>query len=73
MILSLATCGGDSPNEAVTLVDVTTELGISLKLPSDMTKQSEVIYANMETGDVHRLGYQKLVYSQFLTGMGKLI
>ncbi|PKM86915.1 MAG: hypothetical protein CVU87_10720 [Firmicutes bacterium HGW-Firmicutes-12] len=58
MVLSLAACGGESPSEAVALVDVTTELGISLKLPSDMTKQSEVIYVNMETGDVASFGVE---------------
>ncbi|SET70039.1 hypothetical protein SAMN05660297_03187 [Natronincola peptidivorans] len=53
MTLSLAGCGGDESATAdpVSLVDVTTEQGISLKLPSDLAKQDNGAYANMETGD----------------------
>jgi len=57
MALSLAACGGetDKPSEAVTMLDVTTEQGISLKLPSDMIKQEGKVdvayYVNTATGD----------------------
>ncbi len=53
MTVSLAGCGGDESATAdpVSLVDVTTEQGISLKLPSDLVKQDNGSYANMETGD----------------------
>jgi len=52
MLISLAACGGAS--EEVSLVDVTTEQGITLKLPSDLTLQTvqdKVTYLNSETGD----------------------
>lgn len=53
MTVSLAGCGGDESATAdpVSLVDVTTEQGISLKLPSDLAKQDNGAYANLETGD----------------------
>src|SRR5664279_5157236 len=47
MILSLTACGG----AAVTMVDVTTDQGISLKLPSDLKLQDNLSYLNTETGD----------------------
>lgn len=50
MTLSLAACGGETTN-SVSLVDVTSELGISMKLPSDMTLQENLAYVNKETGD----------------------
>jgi len=58
MTVSLAGCGGDvSTNaEAVSLVDVTTEQGISLKLPRDLEKQAGGTYTNMETGDTAAFG-----------------
>jgi hypothetical protein len=64
MTLSLAACGGgtdesSNPAKSVTMVDVTTEQGISIKLPSDMplqTIQGNVTYANTETGDVASFG-----------------
>ena len=59
MTLSLAACGGEY-GESVTMVDVTTEQGIKLKLPSDMTKQSEAAYANMGTGDVVSFGVSEI-------------
>ena len=49
MTLSLAACGGET--ESVSMVDVTSELGISMKLPSDMTIQENRSYVNTETGD----------------------
>ncbi|HEY5587254.1 MAG TPA: hypothetical protein VIK78_22555 [Ruminiclostridium sp.] len=57
MTLSLAACGGEtieSSNtiESVSMVDVTTELGISLKLPSELTiQENPALYVNMKTGD----------------------
>jgi len=58
IIVSFAGSGGEASTtaEAVSLVDVTTEQGISLKLPSDMTKQDNGAYANMETGDTAAFG-----------------
>lgn len=53
MLLSLAACSGEKP---VTLVDVTTDHGISLKLPSDMLLQDNGGYANSETSDVATFG-----------------
>lgn len=49
MILSLAACG----SEEVTLVDVTTDQGISFKLPSDITvtEANKSAFSNTETGD----------------------
>ena len=51
MTLSLASCG-----EEVTLADITTEQGISLKLPSDMTAESAAIYSNTDKSDVVSFG-----------------
>lgn len=47
MTLSLAACAAAKP----TMVDVTTDQGISFKLPSDMVKQASGAYANPQTGD----------------------
>ena len=49
MTFSLAACGGET--ESVSLVDVTSELGISMKLPSDMKVQENLYYVNRKTGD----------------------
>ena len=60
MSFSLAACGGgetsdvneaDEVMESATLVEVNTEQGISLMLPSDLTLQENKGYANMETGE----------------------
>jgi len=60
MSFSLAACGGgetsdvnevDEVMESATLVEVNTEQGISLMLPSDLTLQENNGYANMETGE----------------------
>ena len=53
MTVILAGCGGDESAtvEVESLIDVTTEQGISLKLPSDLVKQDNGNYVNMETGD----------------------
>lgn len=62
MTVSLAGCGGDESATAdpVSLVDVTTEQGISLKLPSDLVKQDNGSYANMETGDSAGFGVTEI-------------
>ncbi|KUO66622.1 MAG: hypothetical protein APF84_04080 [Gracilibacter sp. BRH_c7a] len=62
MTVSLAGCGGDESATAdpVSLVDVTTEQGISLKLPSDLVKQDNGGYANMETGDSASFGVTEI-------------
>jgi len=62
VIVSFAGCGGDSSTtaEAVSLVDVTTEQGISLKLPSDLAKQDNGSYVNMETGDSAGFGVTEI-------------
>lgn len=52
MTLNLAACGA----EPVTLVDVTTEQGISLKLPSDITHQENSGYTNTKKSDVVTFG-----------------
>lgn len=49
LTLNLAACGGD---EAVTLVSVDTTKGFSIKLPSDMTLQSNGSYTNTSASDV---------------------
>jgi len=52
MLFALVACGGAS--KEVSLVDVTTEQGITLKLPSDLvlqTVQGQVTYTNSDTGD----------------------
>jgi len=54
MSLSLVACGGDTKPaaETVSLVDITTEQGISMQIPSDMTLQEDTLaYMNEETGD----------------------
>jgi len=62
IILSLAACDAvtavsadsSTPAGSVSLVDVTTEQGVSIKLPSDMPLQKiqgNSIYLNTETGD----------------------
>jgi len=53
MTVSLVGCGGETTptSPSVSLVDVTTDKGISMKLPSDLVKQENGAYANMETGD----------------------
>lgn len=62
MIVGLASCGGDTSTsaEAESLVDVTTEQGISLKLPSALAKQDNGAYANMETGDSAGFGVTEI-------------
>ena len=50
MALSLAACSGET-TDSVSLVDVTTEVGISMKLPSDMTIQENLAYVNIKTGE----------------------
>jgi predicted small lipoprotein YifL len=66
MTLSLAGCGGDTPvetskpAESVTLVDVTTQQGISLKVPSDMKLQENLTYLNTKTGDVLSFGVSEI-------------
>lgn len=64
MTISLAGCGGDTspssqpastPSTAVSLVDITTDQGISLKLPSDMTLLDNVAtptYANSDKTEI---------------------
>jgi len=52
MAFTVSACG--TGNTAVELVDVTTEQGISIKLPSDITLQTKngvSYYTNLETGD----------------------
>lgn len=50
MSLSLVACGG--AGEPVSLVDITSDQGISMKIPSDMTFQEDTLaYMNAETGD----------------------
>lgn len=63
MMFSLAACGTETtePAEPVALVDVTTDLGFSLKLPSDLLKQSEILYSNLETGDSVSFGVSEVV------------
>ncbi len=62
MTLALSACSGgtntssQSDSNTVTMVEVTTEQGISLKLPSDMTIQDNLAYANTETADVATFG-----------------
>lgn len=57
MTFVLVACGGEEtspPIDTVSLVEVTTEQGISLKLPSDMTLetiQGREFYMNTDTGD----------------------
>lgn len=53
MAVSLAGCGAEASTSSpsVSLVDVTTDQGISMKLPSDMTKQDNGAFANMNNGD----------------------
>lgn len=62
MIVGLASCGGDTSTtaEAESLVDVTTEQGISLKLPRDLAKQDNGAYTNMETGDSATFGITEI-------------
>ncbi|MFA6808367.1 MAG: hypothetical protein WCR27_05185 [Eubacteriales bacterium] len=55
MTLSFAGCGGDT-TPTISLVDVTTDQGISMKLPSDMAVQEGGMYANTETADVASFG-----------------
>jgi len=53
MLFALVACGG-AVSEPVSLVDVTTDQGITLKLPSDLTLQTiqnKPTYANSDTGD----------------------
>jgi len=53
MLFALVGCGGGS-SEATSLVEVTTEEGITLLLPSDLTLQTiqeRPTYINTETGD----------------------
>ena len=45
--ISLAACGA----APVTLVDVTSDTGISLKIPSDLILQADKSYLNTKTGD----------------------
>ena len=61
MSLSLAACGSAS----ATLVDVTTEQGLGLKLPSDMTLQNSQTYANTKTSDVVTFGLLEAVSSNY--------
>ena len=52
MLISLVACGGAS--DEVSLVEVTTEQGITLLLPSDLTLQTiqdKVTYLNSDNGD----------------------
>ncbi len=52
MLFALVACGGAS--KEASLVDVTTEQGITLKLPSDLvlqTVQGKASYINSDTGD----------------------
>ncbi len=58
MTVSLAGCGAEesTTSPSVSLVDVTTDQGISMKLPSDMTKQDNGAYVNMKTGDTVNCG-----------------
>lgn len=54
MSLSLVACGGDTEVDckSVSLVDITTDQGISMKIPSDMPLQEDTLaYKNEETGD----------------------
>jgi uncharacterized lipoprotein YehR (DUF1307 family) len=59
MTLSLAACGGETnttsetskPLETTNMVDITTDKGISMKLPSDLTLQENLSYINAKTGD----------------------
>ena len=68
MTLSFAACGGETNNsiesskpvKSVSMIDITTEQGISLKLPSDITKQSNNSYANTSTGDNAAFGVSEV-------------
>lgn len=54
MSVSLVACGGETQvtDEAASLVDITTEHGLSMKLPDDMILQEETLaYMNRDTGD----------------------
>lgn len=51
MVLSVAACAA-----VVTLVDVKTAQGISLKLPSDLVAKDNTTYANAKTGDSASFG-----------------
>jgi hypothetical protein len=65
MTISLVACGGtesgtsdtsqpdtsSTAEQSVTLVDVTTENNLTLKLPDTMTKQSDIFYADTTAGD----------------------
>jgi len=50
IIFALAACGEEASGEKTDLVDVTTEIGVSLKLPSSMIQQGNV-FVNEDTGD----------------------
>ena len=64
MTLSLAACGGKTnnpnqsikPSESASMVDVTTEQGISLKLPIDMVSQENKTFANTTTAEIASFG-----------------
>jgi hypothetical protein len=59
MTLSLVACGGETnttsepskPVETTNMVDITTDKGISMKLPSDLKLQENLTYINAKTGD----------------------
>jgi len=58
MTVSLVGCGAEASTTgpSVSLVDVTTDQGISMKIPSAMTKQDNGAYVNRETGDTVAVG-----------------
>lgn len=58
MVLGLAGCSGETnaPVNSVSLVDVTTPQGISLKIPADMPLQDNGGYTNVETGETVSFG-----------------
>ncbi len=62
IIVGLASCGGETSTtaEAESLVEVTTEQGIGLKLPSVLAKQDNGAYVNMETGDSAAFGVTEI-------------
>lgn len=53
MAINLAACSAET---AATLVDITTDQGISMKLPSDMAVQPNKSYSNSITSDVATFG-----------------
>lgn len=58
--INISACGGDASKttETIPLVNITTEQGINIKLPSDMTVQENKAYTNTETSDTVTFGLE---------------